>query len=404
MRRVCRTLLCLVAMAASSGKAADPGRLTALERRPLILAHYLPWYVAKPTSPVWGWHWTMNAFDPDKTAKGGRAIASHYYPLVGPYDSADPAVLEYHLLLMKLAGIDGVVADWYGRADHLDYRLIHRNTEALLKACATLGLKFAVCYEDQTIPKLVAANKLPAADRVKQAKEDIAWLRQHWFTHPAYVRHGGKPLLLSFGADGLTDDEWTQALASSRDAVTYLSEHRRRPSAAGAFDWPVPKNYPGAQERYYREVPAWTVAMPVAFPRFHDVYAEARVHASWGRIPDIGGRTLATTLERAFKSGAPFVQIATWNDWGEGTGIEPTQEFGYRDLETVQRLRRAYVDAAWPVKADDLRLPQRLLLARRQPASSPRTATLDAAAKLMANGTIDEGRRLVHRLEGEGKK
>jgi len=26
-----------------------------------------------------------------------------------------------------------------------------------------------------------------------------------------------------------------------------------------------------------------------------------------------------------------MVQIATWNDWGEGTGIEPTAEFGYRD-------------------------------------------------------------------------
>lgn len=34
-----------------------------------------------------------------------------------------------------------------------------------------------------------------------------------------------------------------------------------------------------------------------------------------------------------------MVQIATWNDWGEGTGIEPTVEFGNRDLLTIQRLR-----------------------------------------------------------------
>ena len=29
-------------------------------------------------------------------------------------------------------------------------------------------------------------------------------------------------------------------------------------------------------------------------------------------------------LDRALRSGAPLVQIATWNDFGEGTAIEPT--------------------------------------------------------------------------------
>ena len=25
-------------------------------RRPLVLGHYMPWYVAKPAAPYWGWH------------------------------------------------------------------------------------------------------------------------------------------------------------------------------------------------------------------------------------------------------------------------------------------------------------------------------------------------------------
>src|SRR5215469_15931106 len=75
-----------------------------------LLVYYMPWYVAKPYSSNWGWHWTMNHFDPDTIgASGERQIASWYYPLIGPYDSADPAVLEYHVLLMKLAGIDGII-------------------------------------------------------------------------------------------------------------------------------------------------------------------------------------------------------------------------------------------------------------------------------------------------------
>lgn len=83
----------------------------------LILAHYMPWYTAKPYNSHWGWHWTMNHFDPERVVNGERELASHYRPLIGPYDSGDPHVLEYHLLLMKLAGIDGVIIDWYGLQD-----------------------------------------------------------------------------------------------------------------------------------------------------------------------------------------------------------------------------------------------------------------------------------------------
>ena len=47
-----------------------------------VMAHYIPSYVAKPYSSNWGWHWTMNHFNPDViNASGDREIASWYYPL-----------------------------------------------------------------------------------------------------------------------------------------------------------------------------------------------------------------------------------------------------------------------------------------------------------------------------------
>jgi hypothetical protein len=46
------------------------------------------------------------------------------------------------------------------------------------------------------------------------------------------------------------------------------------------------------------------------------------------------------------KSGAPIVQIATWNDYGEGTGIEPTAERGLRDLDFIMRRLRPGADPA----------------------------------------------------------
>ena len=282
-------------------------------------SHHLPWFTAKPTSPRWGWHWTMNTFDPEKSNDGKRCIASYYYPLIGPYDSGDDAVLEYHLLLMKLAGIDGVVVDWYGLSDYLDYRVLHRNTTALFRMAARLGLHFAICYEDQTIARLVVGGKLAARDRVKHARQEIEWLQKNWFTVPGYVKVHGRPLLLSFGWDGLTNREWRAVFEGMEKAPLYLSEHRRRAAASGAFDWPVPKDYPASLERYDQLAKTWSVAMPVAFPRFHDVYAEARDppepghHRGQGR-PNLG-KNLAAGMAK----------------WGRPRAISDLERLGGRN-------------------------------------------------------------------------
>ena len=106
---------------AAGGAALRQQRHRRLAQPPRILAHYMPWYMARPHSQIWGWHWTMGTFDPEGRKGGQPTIASHYHPIIGPYDSADPDVIEYHALLMKLAGIDGVVIDWYGTVDYLDY-------------------------------------------------------------------------------------------------------------------------------------------------------------------------------------------------------------------------------------------------------------------------------------------
>jgi len=364
----------------------------------LILAHYMPWYVAKPASRVWGWHWTMNAFDPEKTVSDKRAVASHFYPLIGPYDSGDPAVLEYHLLTMKLAGIDGVIVDWYGLQDFRDYATLHRNTQRLVDQVVRLGMKFVICYEDQTIPALVKAGRLKASSRVSHATGEIEWLAKRWFRLGSYVRLDGQPVLLSFGQAGLTDGEWQRCLAGLKSSVSYFSEHLRRSSAVGAFDWPVPAQGLEAIGRFRKTSRNWPHSIPVAFPRFVDIYAEAKVHASYGRVVDNRGATFKMSMTQALQAETPLVQIATWNDWGEGTMIEPSQEFGYRDLEVVQKLRRRFLDTRFPATTSDLRLPARLLQHRRTKTSEAQVRDCDRIAALIAAGRLAGARAELGKL------
>jgi len=219
----------------------------------------------------------MNHFDPEQEIDGRRQIASKYHPLTGPYDSGDPHVLEYHLLLMKLAGIDGVIVDWYGLTNYRDYAVLHRNTTRLLQQCERLNMKFAICYEDQTIPALVEAERIPATGRVAHAVSEIDWLGKYWFKSGSYVNFDGKPVLLSFGHIGLNNEEWGQCLSRLTSPVAYFSQDILRHGAIGGFGWPSPMVGTQQVDRFLADSKRWPQAIPAAFPRFDDIYKQAGV-------------------------------------------------------------------------------------------------------------------------------
>jgi hypothetical protein len=60
------------------------------------------------------------------------------------------------------------------------------------------------------------------------------------------------------------------------------------------------------------------------------------------------------------------VQVVTWNDFGEGTIVEPTVQYGYRDLGVIQNFRRQYLDAGFAFQTNDLLLALRQYNLRKQ--------------------------------------
>jgi len=247
----------------------------------------------------------------------------------------------------------------------------------------------AICFEDRTIPELVKSGRVPADDRASQAAQELVWLSQNWFLDDHYVKVLGKPLLLSFGTSFLTDAEWASALEMAATPVAYVSQRQKRSAAIGGFDWPVPREGLAATKQFYRQAAGWPVMIPVAFPRFDDMYEQAHVHPSYGAIADLGGTTFRKTFEAALQSRSPIIQIATWNDWGEGTVIEPSTEFGTRDLEVIQSLRKQHLEPAFRHTKEDLKLPGRLLDVRRRAVGIDRQAELDAMVVEIANGALD---------------
>jgi hypothetical protein len=362
----------------------------------ILMAHYMPWFESKPVSGSWGWHWTMGKTDPDQ-----GEIAAHDHPLIGPYDSGDPALAEYHVLLMKFAGFDGIFIDWYGIVDHFDYLSNHRHAELIASYAAKAGLKFAVVYEDATVNQLIAANKFKKDAAVAEGAKVMKFLGDHWFRRSNYLRLDGRPVMLVFGPQYYQSDDWTAMFQALDPKPAFFTLHHRRDPAIGAYDWPLPKDGLEGVNReraaFYERAKAWPEFIAAAYPQFHDFYHEAGVHDSWGNVPDRDGETYRETLTQALGSRAKIVQVATWNDWGEGTEIEPSIENGYRYLEMTQGLCRRN-GKSLPYSADDLKLPIRLYRARKAAAGdAAANAKLDQTADLLLQGNTAGAAKLLPR-------
>jgi hypothetical protein len=387
-----------------------------------IMVYYMPWYVAKPHSPDWGWHWTMDHFKPDViNASGERQIASWYYPLIGPYDSSDPAVLEYHVLLMKLAGIDGAIVDWYGFTPYLDYGINNEATARLFNFTRKAGLKFAICYEDQTVKHMVEGNYLPANNAVAHAQEVMLYLQTNYFGDPSYFRLKGKPVLLNFGPQYfMASSNWDAVFSvlAATNQPAFFTEDNRLAASAGAFSWPPMwmSQAPGtagvlssaALKKYLtdfdQKAAGWPAFISSAFPRFHDVYQKAGVRDFWGYLGDANGDTFRETLSRAITNNSTMVQIITWNDFGEGTVVEPTQEYGFRDLGLIQDFRRQYFDKSFSYHTNDLALALRFYQARKQhPEGSRESAALDRIFSNIISGKLEAANSELEKMTKESK-
>jgi Glycosyl hydrolase family 99 len=354
-----------------------------------VMVHYMPWFQAPNISGLWGYHWTYNTyFNPNIITNGERQIGSWYYPLIGPYDSLDPVVLEYHVLLMKLGGIDGVIVDWYGPDNYYDYAINNARTLAIFNYAQKAGLKAALCYEDSTIASEIAGGTnggtiplVTAANSVAHAQQTMLYVQSNYFADPNYFRMNNEPVLLNFGPQYFTTNAGWVSIFSVLNATNqpeFFTEDNRLAVGGGAFDWPpMSLSQPsggsnvlsdatlqGYLNTFQQKGASWPAFVSSAFPRFHDIYGQAG-GTSYGYLSDNNGVTFQETLTRALTNNSSIIQLVTWNDFGEGTIIEPTVQYGYRDLGVVQNFRRQYLNPSFPYHTNDLNLALRLYNMRR---------------------------------------
>ncbi|MEI8340517.1 MAG: hypothetical protein WCH43_03150 [Verrucomicrobiota bacterium] len=373
----------------------------------ILMMHYMPWFKSPAIRGEWSNHWAGNRAEHHPGQIGADGLPdlwSNYHPLIGPYDSSDPDLLECHLLEMKLAGINGVLVDWYGISHTDDYPEIHNATRAMFDATGRFGMKFAACFEDRSIELMIERKNLQPEQATESLTKTLQWMQSEWFSKPQYLEYDNRPLLLNFGPIYLKDaTPWTAAFAALPVRPAFYALHHlwKKAGADGGFTWihtdpwegtPTPERI---QERI-REVFNYPAKDPKqvivsAYPGYKDVY-EKHNH----NLDHRHGETLRETLGVGIEGPWPIIQLVTWNDYGEGTMIEPTHEFGYTFLEVIQQARRNELGSSFTFTADDLRLPARLYALRKQKTAP--AASLDRISQLLNNGACKEARQELDKL------
>ncbi len=308
-----------------------------------VFAHFMPWFETPATNAgSWGFHWTMANQNPNTIlANGQRQIASYYYPLTGPYASSDTTIIDYQLLLMKLSGIDGVLIDWPGTGTNngasLDLPMNAANTKALVARIAKTGLKYALVYEDNFLSNV--------SNKIAQAQTDLIYAQNTYFQDANYEKVNGVPLLLVFGPEQLTvASNWTSVFSALTTKPFFLTLWYQSGDAGananGEFPWIYTDTTTGLNN-FYNNYNYSGTKFTVGYPGFKTFYAAGGESGPTWTISANGTSYFSRTLNLALATGNQYLQLATWNDYGEGTMIEPTDSttggFGYSLLTTLQQ-------------------------------------------------------------------
>lgn len=286
-------------------------------------------------------------------------------PVLGWYREGDPEVADWHIKWAVEHGITFFAYDWYWSqgARHLEHGLHDGYFNARYRGL----LKFCLLWANHNAPKTHSVADSIAVTRY--------WIT-NYFQRPEYYRIEGKPLVVIFSPYNYKNDlgsaEVNRAFAAMREecrkaglpglhlAACVGGPHQvdgEDYDSVTAYNWPglgvsgTEKQAPFATliQSYQRQWLQFLESgrLPMLLPisggwdsrPWHGDSALVR----YGRTPALFKQHLRDA--RALLDQQPArtnllksVIIEAWNEWGEGSYIEPHKEFGFQYLEAIREV------------------------------------------------------------------
>ncbi|MEZ4833238.1 MAG: endo-1,3-alpha-glucanase family glycosylhydrolase [Caldilineaceae bacterium] len=299
-------LALLTLLSLQRGHRADAAAHTQSSGDPLVLAFYYTWF-------------DENTWRADKVPD---------FPLT-QYTSRDRSAMGRHIEQAQRAGIDALMVAWYG--PNGQWNQTEANLAAMLDEAAARGFKLGILFETNS----------PFFNGVGDATEALRHALTVHAGHPAYLRVDGKPVVFFWRTQQRGVDTWR----SIRDQVDpwrnaiWIADGVDT-SYLAVFDghhlysntWNPPSDLNTTNQKFARLVDQARQAYGVykywvstVMPGYNDTRT-GRSNA-FARDRE-GGAYYARSWQAAIGSAPDWVIITSFNEWPEGSYIEPSVAYG----------------------------------------------------------------------------
>jgi hypothetical protein len=257
-----------------------------------VAIFYYPWYGTPLHDGTW-LHWNQNGHQPP------TSVYSSFFPAIGPYSSGDPRVVARQMGEISAAGVNEVIVSWWGRGSSEDKLL-----PLVLSAARKDHLRTAIHLEPYD-------GRSPAT-----VEQDLPYLASLGI-RDVYVYHP-----LDFAAS-----DWAAVNAGKPAGMRlFAGTELVGFAASGGFNGFYTYDfvdYGGAKfARLCDEAHArGLLCMPSVGPGYDGVRAGEQ-SISRGRRD---GATYDALWKAAIRARPDGITITSFNEWGEGTQIEPAE-------------------------------------------------------------------------------
>lgn len=264
---------------------------------------------------------------------------------VAPYVSRERAIMGQHIEQAQAAGIDAFLVAWYGPGTNQT----EPNLSALLEEAAARNFKIGILFETDA-PTFRGIGDVSAA------------LQHAWsvhMQHPAYIRVGGRPVMFFWRPYIYNVGTWTSVRNSVDPARSqiWISEGVDV-SYLATFDghhlysntWNPPNDLTYTNQKFARWVqnerdklgrPLYWVS--TVMPGYDDVRIRPRVGYRTSRE---GGAYYERGWQAAISSNPDWIVVNSFNEWPEGTYIEPSVSYGNLFLSLTAKWSQKYTERA----------------------------------------------------------
>ena len=339
------------------------------------LAFYLPQFHTFPENDEW---WGKGFTEWTNTRKAQPQFPSHYQPRephddIGYYDLSDYRTLQRQADMMKKHGIYGLCMYHYWFSGK---RLMEKPLDLLIEH-PEIDLKFCLCWANENWTKTWDGLENHILISQKHQDDDIDYIKdlKKYIMDPRYIRVNGKPLVLVYRPGVLPDASktfrrWRKWAMKNGIGPLHLlvvrgcantPESMLVDGADGEVEFPpaytaapiVLKNTEcGGQIMHYPGYVNEIISGRGCTEKFDTpVYRGAMLgwdctprrkayHCWYGFSPQWYYKWLRYNIEWTRKHHEEedrFIFINAWNEWAEGTYLEPDKLFGYTNLNTTSR-------------------------------------------------------------------